>query len=126
MAARGWRLARTATRSWKCCRKSAHCAAPRLISRTESEPLRSRLKLNQSHEGLFMIDKISRIRKVMNLVDRRTMLGRGAAAVGGLFAAQFLRPKPAEAAQAKPAGPAPDVFTVTGVGEMMVSRPFAM
>ncbi len=72
-----------------------------------------------------MSTKFDKFRQAFNTMDRRTVLGRGAAVVGGLLAGQFLKPKTAEAAQAAPAKP-DNTFTVVGVGEMMVSRPFSM
>jgi poly-gamma-glutamate synthesis protein (capsule biosynthesis protein) len=70
--------------------------------------------------------KIEKFKAALNAVDRRTVLGRGAAALGGLFAAQFLKPGAAEA-QTKAAAKHPDnTFTVAGIGELMVSRSFSM
>jgi poly-gamma-glutamate capsule biosynthesis protein CapA/YwtB (metallophosphatase superfamily) len=70
--------------------------------------------------------KIEKLKAALNAVDRRTVLGRGAAVVGGLVAAQFVKPGKAEA-QAKAAAKKPDnTFIVTGIGELMVTRPFSM
>jgi poly-gamma-glutamate synthesis protein (capsule biosynthesis protein) len=74
-----------------------------------------------------MSNKFDKIRSALTGLDRRTLLGRSAAVMGGLVAAQFVKPKAADAAQAKAAPKVPDnTFTVVGVGEMMVTRPFHM
>jgi poly-gamma-glutamate synthesis protein (capsule biosynthesis protein) len=70
-------------------------------------------------------------------MDRRTLLGKGAAVVGGLLAGQMLQPE-AEA-QTRPASPAPaprnssaapqadsNTLNLTVVGETMAVRPFSM
>jgi poly-gamma-glutamate synthesis protein (capsule biosynthesis protein) len=65
--------------------------------------------------------------KASNPVDRRTVLGRGAAVVGGLFAGQFLKPGKAEAAAVANAPPRkPNEFLVSAVGELMPVRSFSM
>ncbi len=71
------------------------------------------------------IDKLTKFRKALGQVDRRTVLGKGAAVVGGLLAAQFVKPGKAEAAAAAPA-PKPNEFLVSCVGELMPVRPFSM
>jgi poly-gamma-glutamate synthesis protein (capsule biosynthesis protein) len=58
-------------------------------------------------------------------IDRRTLLSRGAAAVGGLFAGQFLVSGEAQAQSKKSAAPAANSFTVSIVGEAMVTRSFS-
>lgn len=58
--------------------------------------------------------------------DRRTVLGRGAAALGGALAASWLQPRKAEA-QRKSAKPGSDnTFVVSAVGELLATRPFSM
>jgi poly-gamma-glutamate capsule biosynthesis protein CapA/YwtB (metallophosphatase superfamily) len=61
-------------------------------------------------------------------MDRRGMLGRGAALVGGLLGGLSLRPRPASGqAKAKPPGQQGEsAWNVVVVGEAMVSRPFSM
>ena len=71
-------------------------------------------------------DELGSSHKANNPMDRRTVLGSGAAMVGGLIAAQML-PGAAKAAAAKqPAAPPPNTFTVGIVGEAMVTRSFSM
>ncbi len=73
-----------------------------------------------------MSNKFDKFRQVLNTMDRRTVLGRGAAVVGGLLAGQLLKPGKAEAQTAKPAAKPDNTFTVSGVGEIMATRPFSM
>ena len=63
-----------------------------------------------------------------NSMDRRTLLGRGAAIIGGLFAGLSLRPgkayglpKPRERYQS-----GDDIWNVAVTGEIMAVRPFSM
>ena len=75
------------------------------------------------------------LRSAMNRMDRRALLGKGAALVGGLLAGQML-PSETAAAQSRPAAPAtrPDTpaprssntWNLTVVGETMAVRPFSM
>lgn len=71
------------------------------------------------------IDKLAKIRKVLGQVDRRTVLGKGAAVVGGLMAGSLLKPGKADAAAAAPANKSNE-FLVSAVGELMPVRPFSM
>ena len=73
-----------------------------------------------------MSTRFDKFRKVLNTVDRRSVLGKGAAVVGGLMAAQFIKPRAAEAQTRPAARPADKTFTVTVGGEIMATRPFAM
>lgn len=72
-----------------------------------------------------MGDKPAKFQPAPNSMSRRTVLGGGAAVVGGLLAGQFA---PLPKAQAQTGGqPRNDnTFTVTAVGELMTTRPFAM
>ncbi len=72
-----------------------------------------------------MRDKFDKIRTALAQLDRRAVLTRGAAVAGTLLAGQFLKPR-AAAGSTKPVAKSPDTFTVVGVGEMMVTRPFSM
>jgi poly-gamma-glutamate synthesis protein (capsule biosynthesis protein) len=73
------------------------------------------------------VDKnLSQVRKAMSPMDRRTVLGKGAALVGSLFAAQTLAPAQAASKDKAAASPADRSFTLCVVGEAMVTRPFSM
>ena len=77
-----------------------------------------------------MSNKFEKFRQVLSTMDRRTVLGRSAAVVGGLLAGQLLKPGKAEA-QARAASNTSSkslnesTFTLTVVGEALVARPFA-
>jgi poly-gamma-glutamate capsule biosynthesis protein CapA/YwtB (metallophosphatase superfamily) len=65
--------------------------------------------------------------RLLDAMDRRTLLGRGAAVMGGLFAGLSLRPGKAYG-QARPTAASPgrnNTWNVVVAGEAMVSRPFA-
>ncbi len=74
--------------------------------------------------------------RLLNDMDRRTLLGKGTALMGGLLAGLSLGPNKALGqAQAKPAAPpkptspsvgASDTLNITVVGETMAVRPFSM
>ncbi len=77
-----------------------------------------------------MSSKFEKFRSVLTGIDRRTVLSRSAAVVGGLFAGSVLKPGKAEAAAAAPASDkskslTDSTFTLTVVGETLVARPFA-
>lgn len=79
-----------------------------------------------------MSGKFNKFRQVLGTMDRRTVLGRGAAVVGGLLAGQFLTSGKAEA-QARGATPVnsdksltQNTFTVSIAGETLAVRPFSM
>ena len=70
----------------------------------------------------------ARYHKLLDTMDRRTLLGRGAAMMGGLFAGLSLRPGRAYG-QTKPAAgnqQGDNTWNVVVAGEAMVSRPFSM
>jgi poly-gamma-glutamate capsule biosynthesis protein CapA/YwtB (metallophosphatase superfamily) len=73
------------------------------------------------------LNKLARFRKALSQIDRRSVLGKGAAAVGGLLASQLLKPGKADAqTPAKTGKPLTENnFTLTVVGEALVARPFA-
>jgi poly-gamma-glutamate capsule biosynthesis protein CapA/YwtB (metallophosphatase superfamily) len=67
-------------------------------------------------------------RGLLDAMDRRTLLGRGAAMMGGLFAGMSVRSRSAFG-QAKPGAvnrQGDNTWNVAVVGEAMVSRPFSM
>ncbi len=79
---------------------------------------------------------MSKIRSVLNSMDRRTLLGKGAALMGGVLAGQVLQSKSVDAQTkpatpvkpARPEDPAPknnNTWNVTVVGETMAVRPFS-
>jgi poly-gamma-glutamate capsule biosynthesis protein CapA/YwtB (metallophosphatase superfamily) len=73
-------------------------------------------------------DRNSSLHRLLNTIDRRTLLGRGAAMMGGLLAGLSLRPGRAYG-QAKPAAGnavGDDTWNVVVTGEAMVCRPFSM
>lgn len=77
-----------------------------------------------------MSDKFMKFRQALGSMDRRTVLGRGAAAVAGVLAAQFFKPGKAEAAAATPTNTdktlVNNTFTVSVAGETLAARPFSM
>jgi poly-gamma-glutamate capsule biosynthesis protein CapA/YwtB (metallophosphatase superfamily) len=73
-------------------------------------------------------DRDSSSHRLLDTMDRRTLLGRGAAMMGGLLAGLSIRPGRAYG-QAKPAAVNPgsdDTWNVVVTGEAMVCRPFSM
>jgi poly-gamma-glutamate capsule biosynthesis protein CapA/YwtB (metallophosphatase superfamily) len=69
------------------------------------------------------------LRRVLRTMDRRTLLGRGAAMAGAAFAGLSLRPGRAYGQQAKPSAGRPggaDTWNVVVAGETMAYRPFSM
>ena len=73
-------------------------------------------------------DRDSSLPRLVDTMDRRTLLGRGAAMIGGLFAGLSLRSGRAYG-QTKPGAGNPqgdNTWNVVVAGEAMVSRPFSM
>jgi poly-gamma-glutamate synthesis protein (capsule biosynthesis protein) len=75
-----------------------------------------------------MREKFAKLQTALNSIDRRTVLGRGAAIVGGLLAGQFLRPSEAEARtkDANGTSGSDTTFTLSVGGELMITRRFSM
>lgn len=77
-----------------------------------------------------MVDQADKHAKPAGLTDRRTLLSRGAAVVAAMAAAApFVKAREAWAqvkGKGKAAPPPENSFTIVGVGEMMVTRPFHM
>ena len=76
-------------------------------------------------ERVMRYDRDSWSHRLLDSMDRRTLLGRGAAMMGGLLAALSLRPSRAYG-QAKPTAgnqQGSNAWNVVVVGEAMVSRP---
>ncbi len=72
-----------------------------------------------------MSDKFDKFNAVPESMDRRKLLSNGSTLVGGLIAAQALRPRTAHA-QSKTAAKTPsNTFTVGILGESMVTRSFS-
>src|SRR5579872_30714 len=75
-----------------------------------------------------MKDTFDTLKKIKALADRRALLRGGAGALGGLAAAGLMGPSRAKAQAKKKdakAAAADNSFTIVGVGEMMVTRPFS-
>jgi poly-gamma-glutamate capsule biosynthesis protein CapA/YwtB (metallophosphatase superfamily) len=73
-------------------------------------------------------DRGKALRRILGGMDRRTLLGRGAAVMGGLFAGLSLRPGSAYG-QTKPTAatkPGDNTWNVVVAGETMAVRPFSM
>ncbi|MCC6592307.1 MAG: CapA family protein, partial [Xanthomonadales bacterium] len=80
-------------------------------------------------EGAGMHENSTDDGVMTNAVDRRTMLGRGAALFGSLLASQVLKLREAKAQASRAAAAkvqASSTFTVTVAGETMATRPFSM
>ena len=73
-------------------------------------------------------DRGSSLHRLLGKMDRRTLLGRGAAMMGGLLAGLSLRPGKAYGQPISPAGSqqGDNTWNVVVAGEAMVSRPFSM
>src|SRR5579872_3259677 len=80
---------------------------------------------NFSKQGEYMSDTSDKSRKGNKPIDRRTLLG-GTAVMGGLLAAQSMQPAAAAPTKIVAAGANGKNFTVSIVGEAMVTRPFSM
>lgn len=72
-----------------------------------------------------MDDKFQKFRATLHSMNRRTVLSKGAAAVGGLVAAQFL-PGKTEAQTSSPKSRGDNTFVVSAIGELLATRPFSM